>query len=793
MSFSSTLLASFPLYAKLKKLDDTAIEVVEVTAQRYKQDSQTVGIALTALSEDNLSQLAISNNEDISQQIPNLQLNAWSPNLSILNLRGISQNNFTDNLEAPVAVYVDDAYIGSLNAISGQLFDLKRVEVLRGPQGTLFGRNAIGGVIHYIPKGAEVDEFNGYVKSGISSFSRRFIEGAVGGELSDDVRGRFALRQEKADGYIESDDPNIRAIGGADGMAFRGMLAIDINEQTLLELSYSRTKDDDVPTGGYAFLPWTQDNIDNAYIPPELMAFTQNVILEGAEPPEGQSLTQFTQNVFFNQNDGFSPVDEAGLTLYKGDTQNPHKHFSNVDGYLNRTIDNMTAKLDIRLSNNMQLDLISNYQKLDKDYLEDGDGIAAPIISFNTEVAYTQWSQELRLSSELDELRWQVGAYLLDMQHDGSITTIGNPVIRLANGLISDGLLNANYDPSLGSPQAVQEYQINAMNWSVFGHVEYDINDQFTLVSGLRWSDDEKDLNYRRGFTDAQAGISFIEQVKVEDNTDAAKIRYDDYATRLQLNWQESENTLYYMSYSRGIKVGNWAFSAGLPISDLKHEPETLHAYELGFKSSNVDPRLRTNASFFYYDYQDYQAFSMTGLSPQINNTDAKVYGGELDVYWIAKNGFSMQLGLTMMNSDVERVNAVGQWQSPVGGTVIEFPRGDLTNTKLPNTPDFSLNYILSYEWEFDSNIFTAQLDGVYYDDQYLEVTNGGGSFQEAYELVNANLTWSGFEDSVTVMLWAKNINDEVYKQYNLDLGMLGSTAYYAPPRSYGLSLSYRW
>ncbi len=793
LSFVSTMIISVPAAAKLNKENESAIEVIEVTATRRSQDSQTVGIALTALSDDMLEQLAIGNNEDISQQIPNLQLNTWSPNLTILNLRGVSQNNFTDNLEAPIAVYVDDAYIASLNAISGQLFDMKRVEVLRGPQGTLFGRNAIGGVIHYVSNTAIQDEFNGYVKSGFSSFSRRFLEGAAGGVLSDNTRIRLAFRKEKADGYIKSDSADIRAIGGANGTAFRVNVQSDLSDKLSLDLTYSHTKDDDVPTGGYAFLPWTQANIEAGYLPPELINFTQNVILEGEQPPNNLSLEEFTQAVFFNQDDGFTPVDEAGLTIYKGDSKTPHKHYSNINGYLNRDIDNVSAKLQLDLDNGMRLNSISNLQTLDKNYLEDGDGIAAPLISFNTQLDYQQWSQELRLSAESDNIRWQLGGYWLDMVHDGSITTVGNPVIRLANGLISDGLIDDDYDPSVGSPQAVQEYKIDARNWSVFGHIEYDIDDSFTLVTGLRWSDDNKRLKYRRGFKDDEANIQFIEQAKTEPNSDVSRISYDDYAARFQLNWQYNDNNLSYLSYSRGIKVGNWAFSAGVPISDLKHEPETLHAYELGLKSYAPASKLRSNASLFYYDYQDYQAFSMSGLAPQINNTDATAYGGELELSWHPLTALNVQLGFTWMNSEVEDVSAVGEWQSPVGGTLIDFPRDSIKGTELPNSPKYSINYLFAYWWHLDANTLSAQLDGVYYDEQYLEVTNGGGSFQDAYGVVNASLNFSCFDDDLSVMLWAKNVADEVYKQYNLDLGMLGSTAYYAPPRSYGMSLRYQW
>ena len=138
-------------------------------------------VAVTAYTGEQVAALGIKDFTEIIQQMPGLQLSAWSPNLTIFNLRGISQNSFADNLEPPVAVYMDDAYVGSMNALSGQMFDMKRVEVLRGPQGTLFGRNATGGLIHFLSQDASEAETNGYVEVEAGDYNRTGLEFALGG------------------------------------------------------------------------------------------------------------------------------------------------------------------------------------------------------------------------------------------------------------------------------------------------------------------------------------------------------------------------------------------------------------------------------------------------------------------------------------------------------------------------------------------------------------------------------------------------------------------------------------
>jgi iron complex outermembrane receptor protein len=259
------------------------LEEIVVTAQKRSENLQDVGISVAAFSGDQLAELGVTSTTEITQQIPSLQMNAWSPVLTVFNLRGVSQNSFTDNLEAPVAVYIDDAYVSSMNAISGQMFDMQRVEVLRGPQGTLFGRNATGGLVHFLTRGADESEANGYVEASGASYSRKSLEAAFGGGLTDRLRGRIAGRWETADGYVKAAIPTARAVGGADGYALRGALQFDASDNLKVDLLYKYSKDSDVPTGGYIFLPYADQNA--GYIPTEWIDFTQNVIFEGAADP----------------------------------------------------------------------------------------------------------------------------------------------------------------------------------------------------------------------------------------------------------------------------------------------------------------------------------------------------------------------------------------------------------------------------------------------------------------------------------------------------------------------------
>ena len=218
-----------------------------------------------------------------------------------------------------------------------------------------------------------------------------------------------------------------------------------------------------------------------------------------------------------------------------------------------------------------------------------------------------------------------------------------------------------------------------------------------------------------------------------------------------------------------------------------------MHSYELGIKSSLDENKATINATAFYYDYQDYQAFALLGLAPQIRNSDATVYGGEFELDWQVSQQFHLSLGGAYLHSDVAQVNTVDSWVSPVGGTVIDFPVDKLYHLELPNAPHFSFNYALRYDWDMNIGLISAQWDGAYYGNQYLEVTNGGGSYQPAYHVSNLRLSFSPSNSQWQVDLMVKNLGDEVYKQYSLDLGMLGATTYYAPPRTGVLSVNYQF
>jgi iron complex outermembrane receptor protein len=749
------------------------LEEIIVTAQKREQTLQDVPISMTAITGDQLDALGVDDYTEITQQVPNVQLNAWSPKLTIFNVRGISQNNFNDNLEAPVAVYVDDAYVGSMNGISGQLFDLERVEVLRGPQGTLFGRNATGGLVHYLSRDASDEETNGYIEAELGDFDRRSVEAALGGSLGEDVRARVAGRWNEADGYIESKDigPFLGSgqnIGGIDGYALRGTVQADFSEQLQGNFWLKYSEDSDVPTGGYVFenCPFQADD-------PTLC----EVDLQGRAITLGGVIDLFGQPA--------SPLD----------------HYSEHPGLMNREQTSASARLDYVMDNGVDFVSITSYTGMEYNYDEDGDALPLPILTFQTFVDYKQFSEELRFAGGTDGMRWQAGFYYLDMEIDGGTAVTGAPGFGqvVASGRLAarGGDDSALTDPDtgpfngFGGALSFQDYVLKATNWSLFGQMELDLSERSRFTVGLRWSQDDKDIDWILRFTDNFNPVPVV--IDTSDgfatvNPGVDEIDYGDWAGRIGFDFDVTDNTMLFAAVNRGIKGGNWSLggSPNITPATFQHDEEVLWAYEVGFKTGLE--RYRLNGTIYYYDYEDYQAFSLAGGGPFIFNSDASAYGGEFEFFWSPSERWDVALGVASSESEVDLVLGANSLLSGTGVTGVP-----IRDAEFPNAPSYSGNYLVRYNWDARGGNVAVQIDGAFYDDQFLEVTNGSGTVQDAYSVTNARLTYTAANERFRISVWAKNLNDEIYKQYSLDLGELGATTYYAPPRTYGATVRLRW
>ncbi|MCR8922344.1 TonB-dependent receptor [Dasania sp. GY-MA-18] len=767
------------------------LEEVMVTAQKREQNLQDVGISVTAFSGDQMEALGFTNTTDIVSQTPSLQLYEFSPTLTVYNLRGVSQNSFGDSLEAPVAVYVDNAYVSSMGALNGQLFDTERVEVLRGPQGTLYGRNATAGLIHYISK-APTEEFEGRVSGTVGNYDLVEVEGVVSGPLSDSVLGRLAVKYTEQDGYLEwerSENANgdlqvhddIRDAYGKNAIGVKSALQFNLTEKTDVILRVNYSKDDDVPSGAY-------------------------VRSEAAPDPI------------------------TGLGYYVDKNDEPFKFNADQEGAFDRELLSTTIELKHSINDSVEFMSITNYMDMDKTYIEDTEGLASgfpaavfdtfyvdgngqpvtvqsffpdqpagadlPVFVFGTDQEFQQISQEFRLSGGDEKLNWQAGLYYLDIDTDNSQTVQGLAAWWTGG-------------PSVGfqpSSIATSTWEVETESWSVFGQFDYQLTDALMLTMGLRWTEDEKtnDFYSRYETKDGEVlleevdfGVVPVGPVCYSASVDTrcpgdvadkdAKYDYSDWAGKAQLDWVIDDDSLTYFAVSKGVKGGNWStpsFPDSINIGGtdrLFHEEETLYSYEIGAKFTLADGLARFNTAVFYYDYKDYQAFSLINFVQNISNNDARVTGAEFELFLTPWEGWDFALGGSFLDSEVDG---------------IETPTGLFIDTELPQAPEYSFNGLARYEFDFMSGSLSTQIDFNYSSEQWLEVTNAPLDKEDSYAVFNARLTYTSQNEDWKLSGWIKNLGDEEYRIYALDVAGAPQpfvNDVYASPRTYGLTATYNF
>ena len=419
-----------PVHAQESVFNDTIV----VTAQKREQDAQDVGIAITAFSGDAVEKLGFVDSVDIVAQVPGVEVSATGAGTNnSFSIRGVSQNDFAAAQESPVAVYVDDAYI-SHNLVTGfSLYDIERVEVLRGPQGTLFGRNATGGLIHYVTKRPTFDP-TGKVSLQVGQDGRARVEAAAGGPVTDNVAVRFSGVFNKQDGLIENDiGPDVMDVNN---YSLRGQALFQPSDSfsALARIQYS---DEDSAAAGYGHT-----------IPGgDFLCF----------PGPGEYTVTDT--------DCFGYVDADG---------DPYTASLDFDGFVHSEYLDASLHLNWDLGG-IEIVSITNFQDLQHAYGEDSDVSPNSVFHYVSDNDAEQVSQEIRLSGGTESLRWITGVYFLNI--DGAYNT------------------SQTGEAFFGTDAFDIFFNQTTRTLAGFGQLEYDLSDRLTLIAGGRVNNDKKEFD----------------------------------------------------------------------------------------------------------------------------------------------------------------------------------------------------------------------------------------------------------------------------------------------------------
>jgi iron complex outermembrane receptor protein len=728
--FARGLFAATLLLAPAAAQAADAIETVTVTAEKTSENILDVGINVTALSASDLRQSRILSATDLASVIPNFDVKTNIPGAQqIITVRGVGLDDFSSTNNSSVGVYIDDVFLASFAEMDFGMFDLDRVEVLKGPQGTLYGRNSTAGAINIIAAKPSLDGFFADATAGYGDFDTFTADAAVNLPLTD----HFAIRVS-----AQTEQQN-------EGYWYSPYLKQDLGEKNVFRERFQalwQARD------SLTFLFKFEAEQNNSQI--SSGKFFGDYSTTAAPCPDFKNPAHCVDIAGFTDTnpDPFT-VSTAHDAPYDVDSKNVTLHINDDLGWA-------------------QLTAITGYIDFSREFYIDADAEPLAFAEFDQNDRVQQASQEIRLAGDVNGVDWVAGAYFsYDKVHS------------FTPGTLHD---------LLGADVLIRSDQITHSE-ALFGQAKWPITSELTLVTGLRFS--YEDRSYTGGSTFFLSGTNtpypcgppFFVCPTFEDATITDK----SLSWHGGLNWKPSEDTLVYFSAAESTKSGGF-FNGITFVSQAlaPYKPEHLTDYEAGVKSSLLDGKAMIDGSVFYYDYHNYQAqtFTSVGTVSLIklgNIPHASVYGLDLGLTWLPVDGLSLRAGLGLLHS---RLGAFS-----VG---VPVPGGN----EMPDAPNTSFNGTIRYEHSlFDGFSGAIQFSGVYEGAHFFEALNTPYLAAPSSWVFNGRVSVASDDQNWDLAFWIQNMFNEQHAVQATDDGAPIGAGYrmFNTPRTLGVTLSHKF
>ncbi len=720
--------------------DDLAADII-VTANKREQSIIDVDSSITALSGADLADGGIQDTQQLVNATPNLIVQRSI--IGKIHIRGIGNENYTIGGDPSVAVHSDGVYVARAAAGLFDLFDIDRVEVLRGPQGTLYGRNATGGVINVLPR-TPTQEFEGYGTAEYGNYNHIRLEGALSGPLGGGLSARISGLGLWRDGFIRNVNAGARA---------RGFGRLD--NKNLWAVRGQIAYDNDGPFTARLAVEYIHDN------------------------------SKFPPYVYLQQPAPFLPTIPAGRrTIDQGlETALP------ILGGAARSFgsdENLFKSYQLGVGLHMNLDLggvtvnsITGFRNTKFNYLNDGDGTAAFFVNYGQQDDSDQYSQELRFASDNGgPFNWIVGGFYFREEGD---TFIALPIRLSIFGLADDSI--------------TVDGTAKTTSFAAFTELYYQLTDQFKVTLGGRYTHEKRQTGYL--YKALFAAPVQAPPATVGDPTPGQRT-FKDFSPKLVLTYEPNSDTNVYASVTRGFKSGGFNLLALQP----GFNPETIWNYELGFKSRLADGRVRIGASAFYSDFKDLQVGQIVNLQSVLTNAaQAEIYGVEAEVAVQATDAFEFGGSAAYLHANFTSFCTADPTLpdiAPQAGCTDAANPVNLSGFRLPRAPRFTTSGYAAYGFDLGSaGTLRARADARYQSRTFFTQFNRPTVAQDGYVVVNARLTWSDRDDRFSVGVWANNLFDKFYYNEVLESGafnpVLIEQAYPGAPRTYGITASARF
>lgn len=547
---------------------------IVVTAQRREQSLQDVPIAITAFNAETLERTAATGIQDIAGKAPGVTLTQFNIGEPQIFIRGVGTTSDSAASDPSIGVSIDEVSIGRAGASSLAFLDVERVEILRGPQGTLYGRNASGGALNVYTKRPRFEN-SGQITGRIGSFSERGIEAVLNRELGEDTAGRVALRWNQNDGYAEN-VPTGRGLEGGEQFGLRAQVLHNAGDWSFLGgVDYSK---DDMQ--GHARIP----------------------ILAASTPAPFVAMVNTLR---------------AGL--------DERQSFSSPDNYQERENWGLTGRAQWTGPEHFDIISLTSYRSNDYSWRDNLGGLPFPgfplAVDDRASENATQFSQEFRLASKSgSSIDWVAGVYMFREEVERSERFIVQTALPIA-------------PPALGGDTTFDQDAVNT-SYAVFGQATIPFADIWEFTAGLRWTHDERSVHQialdNENGANPPAGIPLGPTGQPYNVT--ADATFEEPTWKLALAVEPIDNMRFYVSYDRGYKAGAYPSAAQTGAqAAIPLRSELLDNYEIGAKTTLADGRLRLNAAAFLLDYSDLQVYELLGLTLVTSNAAAEVRGFEIE------------------------------------------------------------------------------------------------------------------------------------------------------------------
>jgi len=715
LGLSIALVAASNSGAALAQEESYTLEEVVVTAQKRSENIQDVPISISALSGAKIVESGIKDMDDLSAFVPNLDISTG--NNTQIRMRGLG-SGLNKGFEQSVGMYIDGIYHGRDRSYRGSLLDLERVEVLRGPQGILFGKNTIAGAINIVTAKPSQD-FSAEIGATIGSDNQRKIHGIVSGGLSENISARLAVMGESQDGYIDNSLPTFDGVDTED-KAIRASFLWDVSDDLVATLKLEH--------GEFERFGTTYQVTDSGIY----------------------------TDAYFSQ---FAPNFESNF--------DDNTHIDNTLGAQQESTknNNVTLNLDYQLG---ELSLVSTTGFISfksNDFL-DVDFSPVPLLYQNVRQDYEQFSQEIRLASAGGE----TVDYIVGVYYQNSDFIFENDT---SYNLIPAGI-NA-------TARTVKDFDQSSETVAVFAETTWNVDDNFSLTAGLRYSRETKDVVTKQelfqldgtagtGFTSAVlGGFGIVAHQQTGDRSES------NVTPLIKASYALSDDIMLYATASTGFKGGGFNTEVLNPAtSTLEFDNESSKAVEIGMKSTLLDGAAQFNLSLFRTDFEDLQVSGFDGLAFIVGNAaEATSQGVEMDGMWRVSENLTFGSSYAFLDSTygkyvnapctyLQKASTAGACQQDISGETLPYAAENTANLnvsyELPMGDDYSLEFAADANYS-DEFLLQADLDPL--------------DEQEAFTKINARVVLRNLANEWEVSLIGKNLTDKRTTNNGVDIPLL--------------------